>query len=173
MRTLKRQMARWIRAERLHNDAEAERRLERVMAQLPQLSPGAEFVSVVLRACGLEVRRRVRNPVWLWAGRVVELFALASVGMMALGLPEALRELRLNPPTAVFDSIVRLAIAGLADVLATGAHLLDRLSSIAYHAMLVSATPEVMVGVSAMLFAAFVCFWSLQRLVSVAKEESK
>lgn len=173
MRTLKQRITDWIAAERASDDAAAERHLGQIMTQLPELSPGAEFVSAVLRACGVNVRRPFHNPVWLWTGRIVELLALASAGMMALGLPETMRELSLHPPTAVFDSLARLSIAGLANVLATGAHLLDGLSSIAYHAMRVSAAPEVMIGVSAMLFAAFVCFWSLQRLVSVVKEESR
>lgn len=173
MRTLRQRITDWVAAEHASDDAEAERRLGQLMVQLPELSPGAEFVSAVLRACGVDVRRPAHRPIWLWTGRIVELLALASAGMMALGLPDAMRELRLHPPTAVLDLFARLSIAGIADVLATGAHLLDRLSSIAYHAMRVSAAPEVMIGVSALLFTAFVCFWSLQRLVSVVKEESR
>jgi hypothetical protein len=173
MRTLKQQIADWITAERGGDDPQAESRLAGLIVELPELAPGAEFVSAVLRACGLDTRRSAWSPVLLWTGRVVELLALASAGLIALRLPEMVRDLRMHPPMAVLNSLTRLMIASLAEVLATGAHLLDRLSSIAYHAMLVSGTPEVMVGVSALLLTAFACFWSLQRLVSVVKEESK
>ena len=173
MRNLKHQIGKWLRAERSGRDDEAERLLGRLMVQLPDVSPAADFASAVLEACGLRPSRTFRHPAWTWAARMVELMALVSAGLIALGVPDVVRQLRLNPPLALTDPMIRLIVAGLAKTLAFGSRVLDDMSSLAYHAMLVSSTPQVMVGVTSLLIAAFASFWTIQRLMSVAKEESR
>lgn len=173
MRTLKNQIKRWIRAERSGRNDEAEQLLGRLMVQLPDMSPAADFAATVLEACGLRAQRATRHPVWIWAARLVELMALTSAGLMALGVPDVVQQLRTNPPSALIDPVVRLMVASLARTVAFGSELLDGLSSVAYHAMLVSSTPEVMAGVTTLLITAFASLWTIQRVISVAKEESR
>lgn len=173
MRTLKNQIKRWIRAERSGRDADAEQLLGRLMVELPDLSPAADFAASVLEACGLKAPRAVRHPAWTWAARVVELLALTSAGLMAIGVPDAVRQLRLNPPRALIDPILRWMVSGLASTVAFGSRLLEDLSSVAHHAMLVSSTPEVMAGVTTLLITAFASLWTIQRVISIAKEESR
>jgi len=173
MHTLKRQILGWLEAERGGDASTAERRLGGLMLQLPELSPGTGFAMAVYEACGFDVRRVAHNPLWLWVARSVELLALASAGLIAVGLPETVRELRLHPPTAILDTFVRLSIACLAGALSAGARLLQGLTSLAHHAMLVSSAPQVMTAVAVLLLMAFGCLWSIQRLVSVVKEDSR
>lgn len=173
MSTLKRQISNWLEAERRGDASTAERRLGGLMLQLPELSPGTGFALAVFQACGFDARRVSRNPAWLWVARSIELLALASAGLIALGLPETIRELRLHPPTAIVDTLVRLSIACLAGVLSAGARLLEGVTSLARHAMMISSAPQVMEAVAVLLLMAFGCLWSIQRLVSVVKEDSR
>lgn len=167
MSGMERNIRRWLRAERQGRRRRAERRLGRVMRELPELAPAPGFTARVLAACGVTAAPPVPALRWLLrTGWAVEGLALLAVGIAVLLLPGLGRALPAGAATALAAAAGERLLLLLGHMLTAGARLWTGFVELGELVGQALRTPVGAGVVTALLVCGYTLLWSLDRLVA-------
>lgn len=167
MSGMEKEIRQWLRAERQERRWRAERRLGRLMRELPDLAPAPGFTARVLAACGIPASPPVPALRWLLrTGWAVEALALLAVGVAILLLPALGRALPAGAATALAAAVGERVLLLLGHLLMMGTRLWTGFVELGDLVGQALRTPVGAGVVTALLVCGFTLLWSLDRLLT-------
>jgi hypothetical protein len=166
MSRLEKNIRDWLWDER-HRPRHAERRLGRLLRELPDLGPATGFTVRVLTACGVTAPLKTPGLGWLLrAGWILEGAALAAAGLGVLALPGLGQAVPAGLVTALAGAAGERALLGIGDLLTLTTHLWAGCVRLGHLADALLRTPMGAALATASLATAYTLMWSLKHLLA-------